>query len=961
MPNTGEIPRGDATLPRETGGFRLLRTLGRGGMGVVYEAEELASGRRVALKVLVPELSISEEAFERFRREARIAASISDSSCVFVFGAHQIEGAPAIAMELCAGETLEHRLAKREPIPIEDALRWTIEILDGLEAAHRAGVVHRDVKPSNCFITAEGRIKVGDFGLARSLDRDVQLTRSGVFLGSPLYASPEQVRGRQVDLRSDLYSVGATLYALLTARSPYLGENLGEVLARILSESPEPPSKLRKDIPRGLDKLILRAMSREAAQRFQTHAEMREALRAFLEKSSAPAGRLRRLFAFGADAYLLSLLQMPLIALWKQYDPSAIRPFPDQPWRPYSDGLMLAIAAVNIAYFALAEGFFSRTIGKWITGQRVVLVGSSPHGVLLRMLRALVWSTPGMVLMLVSFQIGDSPNAVGIGLAIGLVSLVGNLAMLSTMRRRNGWRGVHEFVSRTRVVAEPLPFAQLVRHKTPPATQLERSDQIPVQLGTYATVGRVGKTTSGEIFEASDSGLDRRVWIHRRDPGAVPLASERRSLESAIRLRWLDGFEEHGRRHEVFEAPGGARLLDCSASEGRLAWPTAHGMLSALATEVDRDPPLCISLEQLWIDRAWSLRILDEPLGENVSPQRAPLELLALAANTSLGTSRGSGIDLPPDLPLHAERTARRLLGLEAPFASVAEARSALAESANRPQGLTAKIRGLQLLLGSGIWIFFAAISLFSTRLLVLPQARELRKSEVVLKELVAGRRMSAADLQKESAAPTGDEIDAQGLRARSILVAALQGRLSASGPGFTFQMSGLSEEELALVARTKEQYGNPTSAEIDAARATVDAERPQGEDFEYGPEIQKFEQMQFVVPFVFSLMWAAMAILGALILRSGFSLRLMSLAVRDARGRRAGRLRCAWRSLLSALPFLAIYFAPFALTFTGHGTSAAIALVAAVVAHALLVAASLRTPARGWQDRLARTRLVPR
>src|SRR5262245_17490167 len=190
-------------------------------MGVVYEAEELASGRRVALKVLASELTLSDEAFERFRREARIAASVSDSACVFVFGAHQIDGSPAIAMELCAGETLEHRLRQSEPVPIADAVRWTIEVLDGLEAAHHSGIVHRDVKPSNCFITADGHIKVGDFGLSRSLVEDVQLTQSGAFLGSPLYASPEQIKGRAVDFRSDIYSTGATLYALLTGRSPY--------------------------------------------------------------------------------------------------------------------------------------------------------------------------------------------------------------------------------------------------------------------------------------------------------------------------------------------------------------------------------------------------------------------------------------------------------------------------------------------------------------------------------------------------------------------------------------------------------------------------------------------------------------------------------------------------------------------------------------------------------------------
>jgi serine/threonine protein kinase len=120
-------------------------------------------------------------------------------------------------MELCPGETLEHRLRLKEAVPIADAVRWTIEILDGLEAAHESGIVHRDVKPSNCFITADGRVKVGDFGLSRSLAEDVQLTQSGVFLGSPLYASPEQIKGRSVDFRSDLYSTGATLYALPSA------------------------------------------------------------------------------------------------------------------------------------------------------------------------------------------------------------------------------------------------------------------------------------------------------------------------------------------------------------------------------------------------------------------------------------------------------------------------------------------------------------------------------------------------------------------------------------------------------------------------------------------------------------------------------------------------------------------------------------------------------------------------
>jgi len=497
-----------------------------------------------------------------------------------------------------------------------------------------------------------------------------------------------------------------------------------------------------------------------------------------------------------------------------------------------------------------------------------------------------------------------------------------------------------------------------VRQKAPPATRFERSEGLPERLGTYATVGRIGRSAAGEIFEASDTGLDRRVWIHRRDPGAPPLAPERRSLESATRLRWLDGFEENGCRHEVFEAPGGARLLDCCASEGRLAWPTAHGMLSTLAAEMDRDPPARISLDQLWIDRSWSLRILDEPLGENVSPQRGPMELLVLAAHTSLGASPGSAAALPPDLPEHAEPTARRLLGLGQPFATIADARRSLSETADRPQGLTWRIRGLQMLLGSGPWIVFCGISLFSTRLLVRPQALEMRKAQVALQELRSGRQMTAADLSKEGAAPTGPEIDADGMRDRAILVAELQTRLQGSGMGAVLK---LTDEEKALVAKTKAESGRFTAEEVDAARARVESQRLPGVELEKERSVQMFERMHLVLPFGFTLSWAALAVLCAFVLRGGLSLRVVSLAVRDAQGRRAGRLRCAWRACLCAAPLVAIYVVPLVLMATEHIAWATVCLIAAILVHALLIATSLRSPARGWQDRIAGTRLVPR
>ena len=955
MTRPGESPTDAAALPREVGGFRLLRVLGRGGMGVVYEAEELASGRRVALKVLVRELTLSGEAFERFRREARIAASVSDSSCVFVFGAHVIEGSPAIAMELCEGETLEHRIASGKPVPVEDAVRWTIEILDGLEAAHRAGVVHRDVKPSNCFTTAQGRVKVGDFGLSRSLDTEVQLTRSGVFLGSPLYASPEQVRGRQVDLRSDLYSVGATLYALLTGRSPYHGENIGEVLARILSETPPPPSALRPEVPRGLDKVVLRAMSRDPEERYESHAAMREALSGFLVREREAASPLRRLLAYMADQWLSGIFHIPLVTIWTRFDPLASQQLTNQPWRLRSASLMLVMTFLSWLYFAVAEGLFGRTVGKWITGQRVVAVGEAgpvPPAVL----RSLVWFTPAFVATLLGFSVRDASEWVGTAVETGIPT-VGMIAMLSTMRRRNGWRGLHEKLSGTRVVRQPLPFARFVRHKAPPASRLEPSDRLPAQLGVYATVGRVGRTASGEIFEANDTHLDRRVWIHARDPALPPISPERRSLDRATRLRWLDAFEVHGVRHEVFEAPGGARLVDCCAGEGRLPWPMAHGILASLAEEVDRSPAPRLSLEQVWIDRSWSLRILDEPLAEGDPPAHAPLEILGLAARTSLGLPRSGEVRLPADLPLHAENAARRLLGLEEAFATVAEARSSLAETAGRPQGLDGKVRGLQILLGAGVWTFFSLLVVVGPPIFVLPQAREMAHSLAAIEELRAGRTMTADDMRAEHPTPTGAALDAEDLRARSIVVAQVQPRVKQFGQGLSLK---LSPEQALVHAQAKAKHGAAAPVEIEAARARIAAEREPGFG-EESPFVRILRRTVFVLPFYCVLVWTLASVVTTFLTRGGASLLLASLAVRDTKGRRAGRFRCAFRAFAAGLPFLLVWAPSYALAMSGHLVGAWIALSASGVLHLLLIAATLRSPARGWHDRVAGTRLVPR
>src|SRR5262249_32060188 len=208
-PPTDTPSPGTQAIPDVIAGYRLLRQLGRGGMGTVHEAEEIASRRRVAVKLISRQFGASSQTVERFRQEGRLASLITHPRCVFVLAADEEAGQPYIVMELMPGSTLQDLVEQKGPLPVEQAVAKVLDIIEGLEEAHRLGVVHRDVKPSNCFLETSGRVKIGDFGLSKSLARAAHLTRTGAFLGTPLYASPEQVRGDSVDEQSDVYSVAA--------------------------------------------------------------------------------------------------------------------------------------------------------------------------------------------------------------------------------------------------------------------------------------------------------------------------------------------------------------------------------------------------------------------------------------------------------------------------------------------------------------------------------------------------------------------------------------------------------------------------------------------------------------------------------------------------------------------------------------------------------------------------------
>ncbi len=276
-------------LPYEhLGEFRLLRRLGEGAMGVVYLAEQGALNRLVAVKVIRPELAGSATATARFDREARALARLAHPHLAAIHGFGEHEGVRFFAMELVPGESLAERIdeARRrgERIPVPEAVRIGRQIAEALDHAHRAGVLHRDVKPSNIRLGPGGRAVLIDFGLARALG-DVEATLTRSFAGSPAYASPEQVAGRRdaIDARTDVYSLGATLYEAITGDPPFGGDSVESVLHRIVSDEPRAPRSARPDVPRDVDVVIRMALEKDPARRYASARAFADDLAAILD------------------------------------------------------------------------------------------------------------------------------------------------------------------------------------------------------------------------------------------------------------------------------------------------------------------------------------------------------------------------------------------------------------------------------------------------------------------------------------------------------------------------------------------------------------------------------------------------------------------------------------------------------------------------------------------------------
>jgi Tol biopolymer transport system component len=322
------------------GHYRVLELLGKGGMGEVYRAEDMTLDRQVALKIVPPELAESPERLEHFQREAKTLAALNHPHIVTIYSVEKAKGIDLIVMELVPGRTLG-ALIPGQGMRLGEVLRIGIPLADALAAAHSAGIVHRDFKPANVMVTPEGGVKVLDFGLAKlrppeetgveegtTLDaRAAPLTRVGSVAGTPAYMSPEQAAGGTVDARSDIFSFGAVLYEMVTGQRAFSGASSAETLAAVLKEEPKPLSELAPEVPRELERIILRCLRKEPKRRFHHAVDLKIELQEVKEESDsqaeAPVGvaisrhRRRRRWTVGMAVGVLILAAAAAVTLWR--------------------------------------------------------------------------------------------------------------------------------------------------------------------------------------------------------------------------------------------------------------------------------------------------------------------------------------------------------------------------------------------------------------------------------------------------------------------------------------------------------------------------------------------------------------------------------------------------------------------------------------------------------------------
>jgi eukaryotic-like serine/threonine-protein kinase len=945
------------------GHYEIERFLGRGGMSEVWEAEDLDTGRRVALKTLRWKLNDTGDR-ARFLREGRLAASVNHPNVVYVFGTEEIEGVPIIAMELAGGGTLKDLVAAHGALPSARAVDLILQVIAGLEAASVAGVLHRDVKPSNCFVDAEGRIQVGDFGIAAptSVQEEPTLTDTGVVVGTPAFASPEQLRGDALDVRSDIYAVGATLYYLLTGRPPFDDPRVVRVIERALNERPASMRTTRRDVPRLLDRIVRQCLAKDPAERPASYARLSKLLLPFGSSVLPPAPLGLRTLAFVVDGLLVrfagGVLPFLVLMQWRQHVfTSALE------WIVF----LVAHSLLVVAYFGISEAVWSASPGKMLVGLRVIRTDGQPLSLRRSLARALLWwlsLAPALAIWLALWpsELGAEAWSTGWPVYAAMAALAAcEIGVLfSSARRRNGFAGLHDLATETRVVSkragEPTHAHRLVEAPPvmPPAL---------TRLGPYALLNELA--TAAVV--GFDEKLARRVWIRRAPPGAPALSLARRNVRRPTRLRWLTGSRSSNEAWDAYEAAAGEPLRNVGRPA---AWATVRGWLLDLAEEANAScedgTDLPLAIERVWVSDGRA-KLLDwVPGGINSASgrsgaigggdvrqaQRFLSDVAVLGLGLSPSGSTG-GAETSVRLPLHAREFLDDLASGR--FASTRAIVERLKLLATKPVALTRARRAAHLAI-SGAAPLISILILVPVLVVLLPllaRSPDAFPLDACLRRLASLERATSAEAARERAAIETYVVG----RFRPLITESASRR-----PWFW----PMIEMRRSIVQRALAQQPNPSDQDVERAAQQLDglliaAQR----DRVLAARRVLGWSLTLAVVLLLIVVSALPALVSAYVTRGGALFGSLGIAVVGDDGREVSRGRGFVRALIAWTPGIAAFvaFVPAATRISLEAIpreqlSFSLLMFGVFVAGAML---SLVDPRRSLQDRIIRTSLVAR
>jgi uncharacterized RDD family membrane protein YckC len=931
-------------------------------MGAAYDAEDLESGRRVALKLLGQKLD-SPEARERFFREGRLAASINHPNSVYVFGTEEIGGTPAIAMELVAGGTLQDRVRERGPLPVAEAVDSVLQIIAGLEAAQRIGILHRDIKPSNCFRDTDGTVKVGDFGLSisTSVRTEPALTAKGMFLGTPAFCSPEQLRGDELNVRSDMYSVGATLFYLLTSRTPFEGKNSVQLLATVLEQRAPSPAKFRPGIPSGLARIVLRCLEKMPGDRFKGYQELSRALAPYSSVAPTPATLGLRCAAGIIDHFLLSMISTFAMFLVGQgpFD------FLNLAGRsaPKVAIIVAPVLAFSALYFTFLEALWGATIGKTICRLRVVGPDGNVPGFRRAFIRALIYVGAPMAPFWMFYA--SNPKAYlsssVLQIVLGFSFYIVVALLFYSARRRNGFASVHDLITETRVVSRvalesrpPLATAEL-----PPLTAAKTAT-----IGPYQVLETLEKSPAVEWLLGYDLRLLRKVWIRIVSPGTPPVPLAGRNLARVGRLRWLTGRRSENENWDAFECPSGKPLVELAQT--RQPWGQVRYWLYDLATEIglatkDGSLPRVLALDRVWITDDGRAKLLDFP-GPGTKSASTTADVPAAGFNSFLAqiaaaSLTGSveplaenGFPAPIPLPLHARRFLEELSHISGADAAAAALKPLLQRVAQ-----VTRWRRAGIVAGCLIVPVISVLGLLMGLQLLQRWDKAnpgLMNLSMLLQDHISqhGHISPNSGLEKDQPHPTDREFKIYVASHYQFLIT----NDATWNSGLTVSL--IKGDARKLAEQSVADFPAPTDEEKKEANAAMGKIAAHLRFFDFSNMRGEFP---YFVVFVVLLMYVCIpALAAALLFRGGLVLLAARVSFVCKNGKPASRLRLLWRASVTWSPLL------LSLLFFGkpklwHSPSIAIAVVVSLLFVFAII--SIALPGRGLQDRLAGVWPVPR